>query len=284
VTTPADGPERDLPPEPDLPLEVLGLAPGRGRLTGRSVLVIGAGTRPSDEPDPPPGNGRAIAVLAAREGARICCVDRALAAAEETVRRIADEGGRADAVEADVTDPAQCATAVAAALELLGALDGLVLNVGIALGRGVTATTAEEWDATFAVNVRAHLLVTAAALPHLAPRSSIVFVSSAASLRAGTGVVAYDASKAALLGLCRQTAKEAARTRSRANVLVPGFVDTPMGRFASSRNPNRTRRLPLGRQATAWEVGYAAVYLLSHESSYMTGQSLVLDGGVNALV
>jgi len=155
--------------------------------------------------------------------------------------------------------------------------------VGIALGRGLTGTTAEEWDRVFAVNVRAHFLVTAAALGHLAPRSSIVFVSSAASLRSGTGVPSYDSSKAALLGLARQTAREAARSRSRANVLVPGYVDTPMGREASARNPNRARRLPLGRQATAWEVAYGAVWLLSHESSYMTGQSLVLDGGVQAL-
>jgi NAD(P)-dependent dehydrogenase (short-subunit alcohol dehydrogenase family) len=210
-------------------------------------------------------------------------VDRDLDAAQDTVRLIAAEGGRAHAVRADVSDPAQCAEVVPAAIAALGGLDGLVLNVGIALGLGVAQTTADEWDQTFAVNVRAHLLIAGAALPHLAPRSSIVFVGSAASLQAGTGVVSYDASKAALLGLCRQTAREAARSRSRANVLVPGYVDTPMGRFASSRNPNRARRLPLGRQATAWEVGYAAVYLLSHESSYMTGQSLVLDGGVQAL-
>jgi len=280
--------------EPELPDEVLGRAPGRGRLTGRRVLVVGAGTRHSDDPEAPIGNGRAISVLAAREGATVVCVDRHEAAAQETVRLIeADDAsvraapefqpGRAFALAADVSAEAGCAGAVDAAVGLLGGLDGLVLNVGIALGRGLTGTTAEEWDRVFAVNVRAHFLVTAAALGHLAPRSSIVFVSSAASLRSGTGVPSYDSSKAALLGLARQTAREAARSRSRANVLVPGYVDTPMGREASARNPNRARRLPLGRQATAWEVAYGAVWLLSHESSYMTGQSLVLDGGVQAL-
>ena len=284
----------DAPVEPELPDEVLGRAPGRGRLTGRRVLVVGAGTRPSDDPQAPIGNGRAISVLAAREGATVVCVDRHEAAARETVRLIeADDpslrgasgaqGGRAFPLAADVSVEPECARAVNGAIGMLGGLDGLVLNVGIALGRGLTGTTAKDWDMTFAVNVRAHFLVAAAALDHLAPRSSIVFVSSAASLRSGTGVPSYDSSKAALLGLARQTAREAARTRSRANVLVPGYVDTPMGREASVRNPNRARRLPLGRQATAWEVAYGAVWLLSHESSYMTGQSLVLDGGVQAL-
>ena len=269
--------------EPELPAEALGTAPGRGRLTGRRVLVVGAGTRRSEEPDPPPGNGRAIAVLAAREGAQVVCADRDQDAAAQTVALIEAEGGRAVATVADVSDPAQCEAVVADSVAALGGLDGVVLNVGIGLGRGLTGTTAKDWDVTFAVNVRAHFLVADAALPVLAPRSSIVFVSSAASLRAGTGIPSYDSSKAALLGLARQTARELAPNRSRANVIVPGYVDTPMGRMASQANPNRARRLPLGRQATPWEVAYGAIWLLSNESSYMTGQSLVLDGGTTGL-
>jgi NAD(P)-dependent dehydrogenase (short-subunit alcohol dehydrogenase family) len=266
-----------------LPAEALGTAPGRGRLVGRRVLVVGAGTRPSDESDPPPGNGRAIAILAAREGARVACADRDGTAAAQTVAMIEADGGTAVALTADVSDPEQCAALVSAANEALDGLDGLVLNVGIALGRGLTGTTAKDWDVTFSVNVRAHFLIAAAALPVLAPQSSIVFVSSAASLRAGTGIPSYDSSKAALLGLARQTAREVAPNRSRANVIVPGYVDTPMGRAASAANPNRARRLPLGRQATPWEVAYGAIWLLSNESSYMTGQSLILDGGTTGL-
>jgi NAD(P)-dependent dehydrogenase (short-subunit alcohol dehydrogenase family) len=269
--------------EPELPPEALGTAPGRDRLTGRRVLVVGAGTRPSDEPDPPPGNGRAIAVLAAREGAQVVCADRDEDAAAQTAALIEAAGGWAVAVVADVSDPAGCETVVADAVAAMGGLDGVVLNVGIGLGRGLTGTTAKDWDLTFAVNVRAHFLVSAAALPVLAPRSSVVFVSSAASLRAGTGIPSYDSSKAALLGLARQTARELAPNRSRANVIVPGYVDTPMGRMASQANPNRARRLPLGRQATPWEVAYGAIWLLSNESSYMTAQSLVLDGGTTGL-
>ena len=173
--------------EPELSPETLGTAPGRARLVGRRVIVVGAGTRPSEEPDPPPGNGRAIAVLAAREGAQVVCVDRDEAAAKQTVALIEAEGGWARALRADVSDEEQCAALVADSAQRLGGLDGLVLNVGIALGRGLTGTSAKDWDLTFAVNVRAHFLIAAAALPVLAPRSSVVFVSSAASLRAGTG-------------------------------------------------------------------------------------------------
>jgi NAD(P)-dependent dehydrogenase (short-subunit alcohol dehydrogenase family) len=265
--------------EPELPDEVLGRAPGRGRLTGRRVLVVGAGTRHSDDPEAPIGNGRAISVLAAREGATVVCVDRHEAAPRRpsgSSRRRRERASAPGAARAGVRCSGRCerrggcAGAVDAAVGLLGGLDGLVLNVGIALGRGLTGTTAEEWDRVFAVNVRAHFLVTAAALGHLAPRSSIVFVSSAASLPLGHRGAVVRLLQGSAAGPGPQTAREAARSRSRANVLVPGYVDTPMGREASARNPNRARRLPLGRQATAWEVAYGAVWLLSHESSYMT--------------
>jgi len=143
--------------------------------------------------------------------------------------------------------------------------------------------SAAQWDQTFAVNTRAHFLVAAAALPVLEPGSAIVFISSAASLRAATGIPAYDASKAALLGLCRQVAREGMAQGIRANLVVPGLVDTPLGREASRLNPGRTARaLPFGRQATAWEVAYAAVWLLSGEASYVNAHPLILDGGATS--
>jgi NAD(P)-dependent dehydrogenase (short-subunit alcohol dehydrogenase family) len=263
-----------------LPAEATGSAPGRGRLAGRRVLVVGAGTRPSPEPDPPLGNGRAISILAAREGAAVACADRDRGAAEETARLVRGEGAVAEVLIADVADPAACTRLAADAADALGGLDGLVLNVGIGLGRGMAGTTAEQWDETFAVNTRAHFLLAAAALPVLQPRSAIVFVSSAASLRAATGIPAYDASKAALLGICRQTAREGMARFIRANLVVPSLVDTPLGREASRGNPARTaRKLPFGRQATAWEVAYATVWLLSAESSYVNAQPILLDGG-----
>jgi NAD(P)-dependent dehydrogenase (short-subunit alcohol dehydrogenase family) len=274
-----------------LPAEATGAAPGRGRLTGRRVLVVGAGTRPSPEPDPPLGNGRAISVLAAREGAAVACADRDAGAAEATAALVRAEraeraegpgnGGQAAAVVlADVAAPDACAAVVADSAAALGGLDGVVLNVGIGLGRGMAGTSAAQWDQTFAVNTRAHFLVAAAALEALEPGSAIVFISSAASLRAATGIPAYDASKAALLGICRQVAREGMARGIRANLVVPSLVDTPLGREASRLNPGRTaRRLPFGRQATAWEVAYATVWLLSGESSYVNAHPLVLDGG-----
>lgn len=267
----------------DLPAEASGTAPGRGRLTGRRVLVVGAGTRPSPEPDPPLGNGRAISVLAGREGAAVACADRDKAAADVTAGLVRAEGPAAHVVVADVSDPEACSWVVAEAAAALGGLDGLVLNVGIGSGRGMAGTTAEQWDATFAVNTRAHFLTAAAALPILAEQSSVVFISSVASLRSATGIPAYDSSKAALLGVCRQTAREGLTRGIRANLVVPGLVDTPLGREASRQNPARTARpLPFGRQATAWEVAYAAVWLLSAESSYVNAHPLVLDGGATS--
>ncbi len=263
-----------------LPAEATGAAPGRGRLAGRRILVVGAGTRPSPDPDAPLGNGRAISILAAREGASVVCADRDRTAADVTARLVRAEGAIAEVVMADVADPAACARLVEESVAALGGLDGVVLNVGFGLGRGITGTTAGQWDETFAVNTRAHFLISAAALPVLAPRGSIVFISSAASLRAATGIPSYDASKAALLGICRQVAREGMASFIRANLVVPSLVDRPLGREASSRNPARTaRRLPFGRQATAWEVAYATIWLLSGESSYVNAHPLLLDGG-----
>jgi NAD(P)-dependent dehydrogenase (short-subunit alcohol dehydrogenase family) len=221
--------------------------------------------------------------LAAREGASVACADRDQPAADVTAQLVRAEGSRAEVVVADVADPVACAAVVEQSVEALGGLDGLVLNVGFGLGRGMAGTTAGQWDATFAVNARAHFLVCAAALPVLLPRSAIVFISSAASLRAATGVPAYDSSKAALLGICRQVAREGMTRHIRANLVLPSLVDTPLGRDASRRNPARTARsLPFGRQATAWEVAYATVWLLSSEASYINAHPLILDGGATS--
>lgn len=248
------------------------------RLEGRHVLVVGAGTQPSDDPDPPVGNGRAIAVLAAREGAAVECVDRDRAAADETAAWIDREGGRSRVIVADVTSEQACAALVADA----GDVDGLVLNVGIGRGRGLAGTTAEDWDLTLSVNLRAHFLVVQAALPRLAEGAAIVFIASVAGLQPGSGLPAYDASKAGMIGLCRHVALEGARRGVRANVVAPGLIDTPLGRWATRGRPARDRtRVPLGRQGSAWEVAAATVFLLSEEARYITGQVLAVDGGLS---
>ncbi len=230
------------------------------------------------------GNGRAMAVLAAREGAAVACADMDAEAAQDTVARIAADGGHAVVLVGDVADAGTCESLVSASVERLGGLDGLVLNVGIGAGLGLEGTNVETWDFIFAVNLRAHFLLCKAALPQLAAGSAIVFISSVAGLKPGSLLPAYDTSKAGLFGLCRHVALEGAPRGVRANVVVPGLIDTPLGRLASAGRPERERvPVPLGRQGTAWEVAYATVFLLSDEASYITGQTLVVDGGLAAL-
>jgi NAD(P)-dependent dehydrogenase (short-subunit alcohol dehydrogenase family) len=267
-----------------MPAEARGTAPGRGRLQGGRILVVGAGSQASGEPDPPIGNGRAIALLCAREGAAVACADKDESAALQTRDRVVQESGSATVIVADVACEQDCERMVLDAVRDLNGLDGVVLNVGIGLGRGLATTSAEQWDQVFAVNLRAHFLVAQAALPRLNTGASIVFMSSVAGIRPGTNVPAYDSSKAGLGGLCRHVAFEGSRRGVRANVVAPGLIDTPLGRAASRGRPSRAQTpVPLGRQGTAWEVAYATVFLLSGEASYITGQILVVDGGLSEL-
>jgi NAD(P)-dependent dehydrogenase (short-subunit alcohol dehydrogenase family) len=251
------------------------------RLAGRRIVVVGGGSQGVGDPDAPPGNGQAISLLAAREGAAVAVVDRVPEAADETVRLVTEQGGTASAIVADVAEPEACDRLVDEAAAALGGLDGLVLNVGIGAGVRLEGTSAEIWDRVLAVNLRSHMLIARHALPTLPEGASIVFVSSVAGLRPGSQIPSYDASKAALLGLSRHVALEGARKGVRANVLAPGLIDTPLGPVASAGRPGRERvGIPLGRQGTAWEVAQAALFLLSDESSYITGQTLVVDGGL----
>lgn len=268
-----------------LSAESLGQAPGRGRLTGRGILVVGGGQQVVDAATDPVGNGRAMALLFAREGAHVAVADRSAEAGQATVDMILAEGGNASLIQADISREDDIVRMVGTAVEDLGGLDGLVLNVGIGVGGlGLGSVKADEWDAVLGVNLRGPMLCCREALPVLAEGSSIIFISSIAGLVAGSRLPAYDASKAALGGLMRHVALEGSRKGVRANIIAPGLVDTPLGRRATQGRPSRgTAPQFFGRQATGWEIAYAALFFMSDESVYVTGQILAVDSGLTGI-
>jgi NAD(P)-dependent dehydrogenase (short-subunit alcohol dehydrogenase family) len=276
-------PHEAVPPGEADPLRqmfapALGLAPGLGRMAGRRVLVVGAGQREIPEDNPPIGNGRAIARVLGREGARLVCLDKSAAAADRVRQEIAAEGGTAFALVADVQDTDAIGRAVEESARLLGGLDGLVLSVGIS-SQTFDDMTLDDWDRVFAINVRSHMWFARAALPVMDAGAAIVLISSRAGMRAGSHMPAYDVSKGAQYPLARAIALEGEPRAIRCNCVVAGPMDTPMGRDEGRKRPNRAASVAFGRQGTGWEVAYAALFMLSRESSYINAQCLVVDGG-----
>jgi NAD(P)-dependent dehydrogenase (short-subunit alcohol dehydrogenase family) len=265
--------------------ESQGEAPGRGRLAGRRILVVGGGQRVVDPPTDPIGNGRAMCVLFAREGAHVAVADMNLASARETVSLIGEQGGSAFAIEADISRPEDVDRMVNEARSGLGGIDGLVCNVGIGLGGlGLEGASPDTWDRTLQVNLRGPMLCCRAAMPILEDGSPIVLISSIAGQVAGSRLPAYDASKAALGGLMRHVALEGAPRGIRVNTVAPGLVDTPLGRATTQGRPARGRtRTPFGRQATGWEIAYASLFFISDESVYVTAQTLAVDSGLTGI-
>jgi NAD(P)-dependent dehydrogenase (short-subunit alcohol dehydrogenase family) len=262
--------------------EALGRAPGRGRLAGRKILVVGAGQRVVDAATDSVGNGRAIAILAAREGASVACADVNGESAAATARLIESEGGKAHAIAADIGRGEDIERMIADAASALGGLDGLVVNVGISGGVPLGRITAESWDHELGINLRGHVLTCQSALPHLAEGSAVVLMSSLASLRPNGRNPAYEASKAALGALGRSVALAGEPRGIRCNVVAPGLIDTPLGRVASQRRSDRARQVPFGRQGTGWEVAYATIFLISNEASYVNAHVLMVDGGLGS--
>jgi len=268
-----------------LSAESRGEAPGRSRLTGRKILVVGGGQRVVNAETDPVGNGRAMSLLFAREGASVAVADMNLESAAETVNMIESEGGKAFAIRADISDAGDISDMISTAIEKLRGIDGLVLNVGVGVGAlGLEGANADDWDKALAINLRGPMLICKEALPKLAEGSSIIFISSIAGLVAGSHLPSYDASKAALGGLMRHVALEGSRRGIRANIVAPGLVDTPLGRLATQGRPSRGRSpTPFGRQATGWEIAYAALFLMSDESVYVNAQILAVDSGITGI-
>jgi NAD(P)-dependent dehydrogenase (short-subunit alcohol dehydrogenase family) len=262
--------------------EALGqLRPSAGRLAGRRILIVGAGQREIDDPQPPVGNGRAISMLFAHEGATLTCIDVNPDALARTCELVREAGGTAHAEVGDVADAAAIPALVERACTHMGGLDGLVLVVGVATGLPLDMQSAEAWDREYAVNVRACMLFSQQALKLMAPGGSIVLLSSIAALRNSSRNPAYETTKAAQVALARSVAMAGQGKGIRCNSLLPGLMDTPMGRAATKKRSDRlSMPLPFARQGTGWEVAHAALFLVSNESSYVNAHALVVDGGL----
>ena len=264
------------------------------RLKGKTAMVVGAGSI-----GPGWGNGKATAVTFARQGAQVFCVDRNGAAAEETVRIITSEGGKASAFTADASRAADVEAMVAACLKTYGRIDVLDNNVGIAEMGGVVEVTEAEWDRVFAVNLKSAFLSMKHTIPVMQRQGggSIINISSIASIRhVGISYVTYAASKAAMNQMTRTTAVQYASDHIRVNAILPGLMKTPMvehsaGLAASYANGDveamwraRDAQVPMGHMGEAWDVANAALFLASEESRYVTGIELVVDGGITLKV
>jgi NAD(P)-dependent dehydrogenase (short-subunit alcohol dehydrogenase family) len=260
------------------------------RLADRVAVVIGAGSI-----GPGWGNGKATAVLFAREGARVFAVDANGAAARETVDVIRSESGEAAAHEADATEPSQVEGLVTACLERYGRIDVLHHNVGIVRLGGPVALPIDVWRRVLDVNLTSCFLACKHVLPVMERqgRGAIVTIGSVAGMRwTGFPYVAYSATKAALVALTRSVALEYAARGIRANCIVPGLLDTPLIRhglqsaYAADDEQRmleiRNAQCPTGHMGDAWDVARAAVFLASDESRYVTGTTLVVDGGLTS--
>jgi NAD(P)-dependent dehydrogenase (short-subunit alcohol dehydrogenase family) len=261
-----------------------GKAPGRGRLKGRRILIVGGGQRIFDAATDPTGNGRAMSILCAREGAHVAVADLNRTAAEHTVMRITAEGGRAFTIQADVTRENDVARMIDEAQQAMGGLDGMVLNVGTFGKTGLDSVSAEQWNYIYDVNVRGPMFCCREALDKFENGGSIVFISSIAALegRLADGGLRFLQGRAR--GLMRNIAHPARTRHPRQSGL------SRAGRYAERPVPPRGPasrgkggNTPFGRQSHRMGDCHAVLFFLSDESVYITAQTLAVDSGLSGL-
>ncbi len=264
------------------------------RLKDKVAVIVGAGQTPGMTM----GNGRATALLFAREGAKVWAVDRDLASAAETVAMIEKEGGTAAAAAADITDEAAVKAMIDGCVAKWGRIDILHNNVGLSLAGGDTVIeqiTPEAFDRVTAINLRGMVITCKHVLPIMKKQKSgaIVSISSLAVLESYP-YVTYKTSKAGVVAMTEQIAYMYAADGIRANVILPGLMNTPMAVEARVKSSGKSReqviaerdaKVPLGRRmGTAWDVAHAALFLASDEARFITGVSLPVDGGAHVQV
>jgi hypothetical protein len=264
-------------------------------LEGKVAFVTGCGSQ-----SPGWGNGKAIAVLFARQGAAVYGVDVNRDAAEETRRIVEGEGGTFVVGAGDVTDRATVEALVADCVERLGRVDILVNNVGHSLPGDPATMSEETWDSQIDVNLKSAFLCCKAVLPRMEAqgKGAIVSIASTAAIRyTGKPQAGYAAAKAGLVQFSRVVAIDYARRGVRLNCVLPGLMDTPLVEkvardFASGETGmdrdafyrRRHEQVPMGRMGEAWDVANAALFLASDEAKYITGTEILVDGGLCAAV
>jgi NAD(P)-dependent dehydrogenase (short-subunit alcohol dehydrogenase family) len=262
-----------------------------GRVAGKVAVVTGAGCAGEGI-----GNGRAAAIVYAREGAEVLLVDLNREDAEVTLRLIEAEGGTAAVCQADVSRADDCARLIQECVDRFGHVDILHNNVGIEIPGGLMECTEESWDKTLAVNLKSMFLLTREAVPRMEERGggAIVNISSINAIRTLPALsLAYAVSKAGAIAFTREVAVEYAGKGIRVNAILPGMMATPFvvgaltGAYGGDVDAMMTRRdgfCPTGRQGEGWDVAYAALFLASDEARYITGATLVVDGAQTARI
>ena len=254
-----------------------------GRLAGKVAIVTGAGSR-----GPGVGTGKAASTLFAREGASVLLVDAMPERAEATQASIEQEGGVASVLQADVTYEADCARIAEEAVARYGRLDILFNNVGIGSPGTVVDVEQEDFDRVMATNIRSMVFTSKYAVPRMVASGggSIINMSSIAGIRAGSSgaSIPYAISKGGVIALTTQMSVHHGRDGVRVNCIAPGPLYTPMvaGRMSEEGRDLRRRSTPLGTEGSAWDIAWAALFLASDESRWITGVTLPVDGGVLA--
>jgi NAD(P)-dependent dehydrogenase (short-subunit alcohol dehydrogenase family) len=244
------------------------------RLAAKVALVTGAGG----------GLGTAIAIRLAAEGASVLCTDRDLARAEATASAVNKAGGSASAYQADVADAAQCEAQVAETVARYGRIDIAVNNAGVAFHKLALDTDLEDWERVLRINLTGSFLTAKAAARHMVAQGGgrIIQIGSISGQRGNMGGIAYGASKAAVMHMCKVLAVELSSKGVMVNAIAPGPIETGISQHGPSRKRSYTDRIPTGQYGTVEAVANATLFLASDECTWVTGHVLNVDGGYGA--